>query len=72
MNPTATSARIRVNGQELTVDLPATVATLVAQRKPRPPFAVELNKSLVRRGTYETTPLAEGDQIEIVTLVGGG
>ncbi len=34
--------------------------------------AVELNKAIVRRGDYGCTPLADGDCLEIVTLVGGG
>jgi thiamine biosynthesis protein ThiS len=41
-------------------------------RQPQPPFAVELNKQLVRRPTYDTTSLNNGDVVEIVTLVGGG
>lgn len=34
--------------------------------------AVELNKQLVPRKAHESTPLTEGDTLEIVTLVGGG
>lgn len=64
--------RIRLNGDEALIDAPATVATLIARRQPRPPFAVEVNKQIVRRGAYEQTPLADGDRVEIVTLVGGG
>lgn len=67
-----TTIEITVNGESVALDAPATVATLVAKRQPRPPFAVELNKKLVRRGTYEATPLANRDTVEIVTLVGGG
>jgi len=48
------------------------VATLVAARNPRPPFAVEVNKDLVRHRQYDDTPLRAGDTVEIVTLVGGG
>lgn len=64
--------QIFVNGESDTLEAPATVAALIARRGPRPPFAVEVNKRLVRRSTYESTPLAEGDRVEIVTLVGGG
>ena len=63
---------IRVNGEEQAMGSPANVAALVALRGPRSPFAVELNRKLVRRGEYELTPLREGDVVEIVTLVGGG
>jgi len=51
---------------------PATLAALIDQRQPRPPFAVEVNRRLVRREAYPVTALADGDQVEIVTLVGGG
>ncbi len=34
--------------------------------------AVELNRELVRRRDHATTRLADGDVVEIVTLVGGG
>ncbi|MFH1419288.1 MAG: sulfur carrier protein ThiS [Planctomycetota bacterium] len=63
---------IRLNGEGLAIASPATVATLIALRQPKPPFAVELNKELVQRGQYDTTKLNQGDQVEIVTLVGGG
>lgn len=63
---------IRVNGDSISIANPATVASLVALRNPRPPFAVEVNKQLVRRGSYDAAPLADGDTVEIVTLVGGG
>lgn len=64
--------RIRINGESATLESPATVKTLIALRQPRPPFAVEVNKRLVRRGEYDRTALADGDSVEIVTLVGGG
>ncbi len=64
--------QIVLNGEAEDLDEPATVATLLAVRRPRPPFAVELNKNLVRRQAYEATALSEGDVVEIVTLVGGG
>ena len=34
--------------------------------------AVEVNRDVVPRRRHEETPLAEGDVIEVVTLVGGG
>lgn len=61
-----------VNGQPVEVHPGETVATLIEARQPRPPFAVELNKRLVRRSNYATTLLVQNDNIEIVTLVGGG
>ncbi len=34
--------------------------------------AVEVNKELVSKRQHPTTPLVEGDVVEVVTLVGGG
>ncbi len=64
--------RIQVNGETQALNAPATVATLIAARGPRPPFAVEVNKQLVRRPCYARMALHDGDVVEIVTLVGGG
>ena len=35
-------------------------------------IAVERNREIVIRSTYETTFLAHGDKIEIVHFIGGG
>jgi len=63
---------INLNGQTEVVPDHHTLRDLIEQRKPRPPFAVEVNKRLVRRQEYDKTPLRERDEVEIVTLVGGG
>jgi thiamine biosynthesis protein ThiS len=34
--------------------------------------AVVVNEQVVRRANLESTPLNEGDVIEIITMVGGG
>jgi sulfur carrier protein len=39
---------------------------------PRGPTAVEVNRVLVPRSQHASRVLAEGDAIEVVTLVGGG
>ena len=72
MADTSTSIDLTLNGAPFTLDGPATVAGLIAVRQPRPPFAVEVNKRLVRRNEYDTTPLSPGDRVEVVSLVGGG
>jgi thiamine biosynthesis protein ThiS len=36
------------------------------------PCAVEVNARLVRRADRASVPLADGDRVEVVTLVGGG
>jgi thiamine biosynthesis protein ThiS len=68
----ASIIQIQLNGEAYALPAPATVASLVAARQPRPPFAVEVNKQLVRRPNYGATELRDGDEVEIVTLVGGG
>jgi thiazole synthase len=64
---------ITLNGQRREVPDGLTVAALLAQLELKPEFvAVERNRDLVRRTRHAETPLAPGDALEIVTLVGGG
>ena len=65
--------RLTINGEEREVAAAATVEALVAvlgldRRK----LAVERNLEIVPRSLFATTPLLEGDRIEIVAFVGGG
>jgi sulfur carrier protein len=65
--------RISVNGNPQELEAQATVADLVANFNLQPKFvAVEVNCELVPRRNFDQTRLREGDQVEIVTLVGGG
>src|SRR5687768_10240327 len=66
------SMTVTVNGE--TRDLPdgETLRGLVGRFNLRPEkVAVELNRRLVRSERYDT-PLKDGDEVEIVTFVGGG
>ncbi len=55
---------------ELAAD--ATLAQAVAASQIPPPFAAALNRQFVPKTQYAQTPLAEGDQIELIApLVGG-
>jgi sulfur carrier protein len=63
---------ITVNGERKRVDAEWTVADLVASMNLRGPVAVERNHAIVVRAEHATTKLAEGDQLEIVSFVGGG
>ena len=65
--------RLWVNGEIREVPEVATVGDL-AVRLGLPAFgsAVELNGEVVRRADQATTPLKEGDCLEVVRLVGGG
>ena len=50
-----------------------TVAALLAELAVEPRYvAVEVNQELVPRARHRDWPLAEGDRLEVVTLVGGG
>ncbi len=64
---------LTVNGEPRTVAEGLTLAQLVRELGlERNPIAVELNLNVVPRDRHGETRLAEGDRLEIVTLVGGG
>lgn len=64
---------IVLNGDALALAPGTTVAALVASLGLDPrQVAVERNREIVPRATYERTELHEGDHLEVVTFVGGG
>ena len=65
--------RLTLNGAEREAPVLGTVADLAAWLA-LPAFgtAIELNGAVIRRGEQASTPLQEGDRLEIVRLVGGG
>lgn len=64
---------ITINGEPKTIPDGLTVAGLLEMLGKQPRYlAVERNKELVPRTHHAECPLRSGDQIEIVTLVGGG
>lgn len=65
--------KIQVNGEPREIADASTVADLLAELKLDPRFlAVERNKQLVPRTQHTQCQLEEGDELEVVTLVGGG
>jgi thiamine biosynthesis protein ThiS len=65
--------QIRVNGELREVSAGTTIARLLAELQMQPRYlAVERNFQLVPRVRHGECLLEEGDQLEIVTLVGGG
>ncbi len=63
---------VKVNGQDRDVTDGTTVLALIEQHNLTPQkVAVELNRRLIRTEKYDTV-LKGGDEIEIVTFVGGG
>ena len=64
---------IRVNGTARPLADGSSVADLLADLELlRDGVAVERNKEIVKRADWTATLLEDGDEIEIVTLVGGG
>lgn len=64
--------RVKVNGEEQEVPAGQTLRSLLSRYNFKPEkVAVELNRRLVRADRYDN-PLNEGDEVEIVTFVGGG
>ena len=65
--------QVTLNGTEQSLDDGLTIAQLLVQLGKNPKFlAVERNYELVPRTQHAECLIAEGDTIEIVTLVGGG
>jgi thiamine biosynthesis protein ThiS len=64
---------VLVNGEPRDVADGATVESLLAVLGvDRRRVAVEKNREIVPRAEHATTPLAPGDRVEIVAMVGGG
>jgi thiamine biosynthesis protein ThiS len=65
--------QVQVNGRPVQVPDGTTVAGLLEHLgSDRGRVAVERNLDVVPRATWASCALAEGDQVEIVTFVGGG
>jgi sulfur carrier protein len=67
------SIDVVINGQSRTVNQGTTVAALIGDLGlAGKPVAVERNREVVPRAQHASTVLAAGDQLEVVTFVGGG
>jgi thiamine biosynthesis protein ThiS len=69
----AVLVRIRLNGEACELPGPLTVTELLAHlaidsRR----IAVELNLTVLKRATFDTVIVNEGDEVEVVNFVGGG
>jgi len=64
--------RIRVNGDDRSVEDACTVERLLGELRLAGPCAVEVNARVVPRGEHGGFTLSDGDAVEIVTFVGGG
>jgi thiamine biosynthesis protein ThiS len=64
--------RIEVNGEPRDVRAQKIGELLVELGLAGVLVAVEKNRAIVPRAAHESTPIAEGDTLEIVHFVGGG
>ncbi len=65
---------IRLNGSDATTNA-VTIAALLAETGIEPDrkgIAVALNGAVVRRGAWDSTPVASGDEVEIIRAMSGG
>ncbi|HVE17286.1 MAG TPA: sulfur carrier protein ThiS [Chthoniobacterales bacterium] len=64
---------ISLNGEPREVRAARTVSELVAEfALPAPTLLIEHNEIALNRSEWETTPLAEGDRIELLRVTAGG
>ena len=66
--------RLMVNGEPTVLEpAPKSVEELLVQLKvPKERVAVELNGEIVTRAERAARMVKDGDEVEVVTLVGGG
>jgi sulfur carrier protein len=65
--------KLQVNGKPVELPDGSTVAALLQHLAVEPAkVAVERNQDVVPRRTWDAARLDDGDQVEIVTFVGGG
>jgi len=65
--------KITLNGDPLEWPGPVTVSALLVQLElDSRRVAVEHNLTVLKRATYDTVEIRDGDQVEIVNFVGGG
>jgi sulfur carrier protein len=64
---------LKVNGKTRVVEGKPTLGEYLQQLGINPlACAVERNGAVVKRDDFDATPLAEGDRLEIVRMMGGG
>lgn len=65
--------QITVNGKDVQIDSELTVQQLLLTVDVPPNYlAVEVNGDVVPRENYHAVRVGAGDEVEVVTLVGGG
>ena len=65
--------KIILNGKETLINDGITIQELLTEMKISPQIvACELNLKIVKRNQYPSTTISEGDQLEILRMIGGG
>ena len=73
MDATTATITVRLNGADLHTERGATLGALLDQRGvERRMVAVEHNREIVPRRAWDNIVLRDGDELEIVAMVGGG
>lgn len=71
--PSSNTISLTVNGEARTCQTNVVLPTFLESLGMNPRLvAVEYNGEILHRQFWETTEMAEGDRLEIVTIVGGG
>jgi sulfur carrier protein len=64
---------IQLNGEPCELPGPLTISELLTRlRIDARRVAVELNLQVLKRGTFDTSIVNDGDAVEVVNFVGGG
>lgn len=64
---------ILINGNETQIAEGSVISDLIRSLDLNPVrLAIELNRRIIRRASWDSTRISEGDRVEIVHFVGGG
>ena len=62
-----------LNGKEITYSTASTIGQLLCEKEINPSHVViEVNRAILDRDLFDTTPIQTGDVIEVLRFVGGG
>ena len=65
--------KLIINGEERSLENVSSLSSLLVQlRLKADRVAIELNREIAARGSWDSTQLKDGDRLEIVQFVGGG
>lgn len=65
--------RLTVNGKSVEISGPTTVKNFLLEKGINPNVvACELNLTILKRANLESTVLKDGDQLEVIQMIGGG